>query len=230
MRMEAWVGERWVLIGEHFAPKKSDRIVVSPPPFRSIRYRLRFSTDVGSVDERRLPLPTPTPKQRPNVQFIGSCARWVTVEYSTVARWSSVLWHVENRNYNQQPVIEQVAMPSGEIIAAPLNDLQSWLPRQDERSIRLSPVDGDTVFLRLRIVDTVSNQTLIENLITLPVVAHPRDDLASSVSALPPFDAAILGHVRQIYTDGQAQGNTPYSFMKIGDSNIAGDSALCIQR
>src|SRR3982751_3400069 len=31
MRMEAWVNGRWVLIGEHFAPEKSDRIVVSHP-------------------------------------------------------------------------------------------------------------------------------------------------------------------------------------------------------
>ncbi len=231
MRMEAWVGGRWVLIGEHFAPEKSDRLVVSHPlSFAHPLYRLTILNGRGEIiDERRLELAyTDTGTTPQIVQFIAPVRGGITVDALNSGELRvPVLWHVENRNYNQQSVIEQVAMPSGEIIAAPLSNLQSWLPRQDERSIRLSPVNGDTVFLRLRVVDTVSNQTLIENLITLPVVAHPSDGLAPSVPALPPFDAAILGHVRQIYADGQSQGNTPHSFMKIGDSNIAGDSALC---
>ncbi len=227
MRMEAWVGEKWVLIGEHFAPEKSDRIVVSHPlSFAHPLYRLTILNAQGEIiDERKLELAYSNRETKPQiVQFISPVRGGVAADALKNGDLSvPVLWHVENRSYNQQPVIEQVSMLSGEVIGAPMSDLKSWLPRQDERSIRLSPVDGDTLFLRLRVVDTTSNQTLTENIITLPVVTHSSDALA----ALPPFDAIVLDHVRQIYADGQAQGNTPHRFMKIGDSNIAGDSALC---
>ncbi|MBA3873307.1 MAG: hypothetical protein H0X30_29590, partial [Anaerolineae bacterium] len=58
MRMEAWVGERWVLIGEHFAPEKSDRIVISHPlSFAHPLYRLTILNKDGEiVDERKLEL------------------------------------------------------------------------------------------------------------------------------------------------------------------------------
>ncbi len=231
MRMEAWVGEKWVLIGEHFAPEKSDRIVVSHPlSFAHPLYRLTILNSSGEIiDERKLELSYADTETKPQiVQFIAPARGGVAADVLKSGHVSvPVLWHVENRNYNQQPVIEQVSMPSGEVIAAPLSDLEVWLPREGEQNIRLSPVDGDTIFLRLRVVDTTSNQTLIENLITLPVVAKSSDSLSPSLVSLPELDAPTLDHVRKIYTDGQTEGNTPHSFMKIGDSNIAGDSALC---
>ncbi|MBI1277741.1 MAG: hypothetical protein GC179_06400 [Anaerolineaceae bacterium] len=231
MRMEAWVGEQWVLIGEHFAPEKSDRIVVSHPlSFAHPLYRLTILNGSGEIiDERKLELTYTNTETKPQiVQFIAPVRGGVAAEALKKGNVNiPVLWHVENRNYNQQPVIEQVVMPSGEFIGAAMSDLQSWLPRQDERTIHLSPVDGDTIFLKLRVVDTVSKQTLTENLITLPIVANSNDHEPVSVSPLPLFDEAILNHVHEIYADGQSQGNTPHSFMKIGDSNIAGDSALC---
>ncbi|MBA3870486.1 MAG: SGNH/GDSL hydrolase family protein, partial [Anaerolineae bacterium] len=136
-----------------------------------------------------------------------------------------VRWHIENRNYNQQPVIEQVAMPSDEAISAPVSDLKVWLQREGTLDMRLVPVDGDTIFLRLRVIDTTSNQTLTENLISLPVVKNADQTLFDPV--LPPLDAAILDHIKALYKDGQTQGNKPHSFIKVGDSNIAKDSALC---
>lgn len=231
MRMEAWVGGCWVLIGEHFEPEKTDRIVVSHPlSFDPPLYRLTINNGRGEIiDERRLELTyidTPTTPQI--VQFIAPVRGGVPADSLRSGEVSiPILWHVENRSYNQQPVIEQVAMPSGGVVAAPLNDLQMWLPREGERSIRLSPVDGDTIFLRLRVVDTTSKQTLAENLITLPVVADADASMSDSVPSLPPLDAAILDHARDIYADGQAQGNMAHRFIRIGDSNIAGDSALC---
>lgn len=231
MRMEAWVGGRWVLIGEHFEAEKSDRIVVSHPlSFAHPLYRLTILSEHGEIiDERRLELTYTDTGTLPQIlQFIAPVRGGVAADaLGSGELHIPVLWHVENRNYNQQPVIEQVAMPTGEVIAAPLSDLQSWLPRQGERSIRLSPVDGDTVFLRLRVIDTVSNEILVENLITLPIVTNSSDDLALAVRSLPSFDAETLAHIREIYADGQLQENRPHSFMRIGDSNIAGDSALC---
>ena len=228
MRMEAWVGGRWVLIGEHFAPEKSDRIVVSHPlTFDHPLYRLTILDGRGEIiDERRLELTYTDTSTTPKiVQFIAPVRDGVQKDKLNTGKLRvPVLWHIENRNYTQQPVIEQVAMPSGDVIAAPLSNLQSWLPRQDEQNIPLSPVDGDTIFLRLRVVDTTSNQTLIENLITLPVVANSNVNLDLFA---PLFDTAVRNHVREIYADGLSQGNKPHSFMKIGDSNIAGDSALC---
>src|SRR4051812_25169953 len=58
MRMEAWVGGRWVLIGEHFVPEKSDRIVVSHPlSFDHPLYRLTILDGSGTIiDEKRLEL------------------------------------------------------------------------------------------------------------------------------------------------------------------------------
>lgn len=230
MRMEAWVGERWVLIGEHFAPEKSDRIVVSHPlTFAHPLYRLTILDGRGDiVAERRLELGYIDRETTPQIlQFIAPVRGGVAKNALNSGELSvSVLWHIENRNNHQQPVIEQVVMPAGEVITT-FGDLQTWLPRQGERSIRLSPVDSDTVFLRLRVVDTVSNQALTENLITLPVVAKSSGDQALSVPPLPAFDAATLDHVRELYADGQSQGNIPHSFIRIGDSNIAGDSALC---
>ena len=231
MRMEAWVGEKWVLIGEHFAPEKSDRIVVSHPlSFAHPLYRLTILNGGGEIiDERKLELTYSDAATMPKIlEFIAPVRGGVpadALKNSTVQ--VPVLWHIENRNYNQQPIIEQVSMPAGDVIATPLGDLQKWLPREGEQNIRLSPTQDDTIFLRLRVVDTGSKQTLVDSLITLPVVPKADDNLAVSVPALPPFDKTILDHVRQIYVDGQAQGNTPHSFMKIGDSNIAKDSALC---
>lgn len=231
MRMEAWVGERWVLIGEHFAPEKSDRIVVSHPlSFGHPLYRLTILSGSGEIiDERKLELTYTNAETKPQiVQFIAPVRGGVAADELKSGDVSvPVLWHVENRNYNQQPVIEQVKMPSAETIAPSLGDLKRWLPREGEQLIQLSPVDGETLFLRLRVVDTASNQTLIESLITLPVVAKSNSDVLSAATSLPEFDAATLDHARKIYADGQAQGNTLHSFMKIGDSNIAGDSALC---
>jgi hypothetical protein len=218
-----------VLIGQHFEPEKTDRIVVSHPlNFAHPLYRLTILNERGEIiDERRLELSYADTETTPQiVQFIAPVRGGVPADALNNGEMSvPVLWHVENRNYNQQPVIEQVAMPSGEVIAAPLSDLETWLPREGEQTMRLTPVDDDTIFLRLRVVDTASKQPLAENLITLPVVVAP--DAAPSVPALPPLDAVTLDHVRDIYADGQAQGNAPPRFVKIGDSNIAGDSALC---
>jgi hypothetical protein len=229
MRMEAWVGERWILIGEHFEPEKSDRIVVSHPlSFANPLYRLTILNGRGEIiDEQRLELTYSDTAMTPQIlQFIAPVRGGVAADVLDSGALSvPVLWHIENRNYHQQPVIEQVVMPSGEVIAAPLSDLQSWLPRWGEENILLSRVDGDTVFLRLRIVDTISNQTLAENLITLPVVTNSNENLA--LPPQPPLDAATLDHVREIYANGQSQGNRPHRFMRIGDSNIADDSALC---
>lgn len=230
MRMEAWVGEKWVLIGEHFAPEKSDRIVVSHPlTFAHPLYRLTILSGSGEIiDERKLELTYADTGTKPEiVQFIAPVRGGVEADALKSGEVNvPVIWHVENRNYNQQPVIEQVIMPSEEIVGAPLGDLKMWLPREGEQLIRLSPVDGDTVFLRLRVLDTTSKQTLIENLITIPVMKS-NDNPSPSLVSLPAFDTATLNHVRTIYVDGQTQGNTPHSFMKVGDSNIAGDSALC---
>src|SRR5690606_25840426 len=50
MRMEAWVAERWVLIGEDFAPEKSDRIVISHPlTFGPPLYRLSVLDASGNI-------------------------------------------------------------------------------------------------------------------------------------------------------------------------------------
>ncbi|MCC6804266.1 MAG: hypothetical protein IT319_15400, partial [Anaerolineae bacterium] len=231
MRMEAWVNGRWVLIGEHFAPEKSDRIVVSHPvSFAHPLYRLTINNGHGEiVDERQLELSYTDAETPPRiVQFVAPVRGGVAADALMSGAVSvPVLWHVEDRGYHQQPVIEQVAMPSGEVIAAPLSDLQAWLPREGERTIPLTAADGDTVFLRLRVVDTVTNRTLAENLITLPVVTGATSDPPALVGALPPVDAETRDRVREIYAAGQAQGNTPHRFMRIGDSNIAGDSALC---
>ncbi|HEX2908988.1 MAG TPA: SGNH/GDSL hydrolase family protein [Phototrophicaceae bacterium] len=228
MRMESWVNERWVLIGEHFAPEKSDRIVVSHPlRFAHPLYRLTILNGRGEIiNERRLELSYAETETTPEIiQFIapvrGGVARNALKQGDLNV---PVLWHIEQRNYDQQPIIEQVTMPAGEVIGTPLGDLETWQPRAGEGYIRLAPVDGDTVFLRLRVVDTGSKQTLTENLITLPVVQNSNDE---AVPALTPLDAATLGHMREIYAAGQAQGNQPHRLMKIGDSNIAGDSALC---
>ncbi len=227
MRMEAWVGERWVLIGEHFAPDKSDRIVVSHPlSFAHPLYRLTIlDSHEEIIDERKLELTyTDTQTALQIIQFIAPVRGGIAADALQKGGFSvPVLWHVEQRNNNQQPVIEQVSMPS-ETVLASTGDINVWLPRQGQQTIRLSPVDGDTVFLRLRIVDLPSKQTLAENLVTLPVVKNPS---AFHLSPLPSLDNATINHIRAIYQDGQAQGNTPYSFIKIGDSNIAGDAALC---
>lgn len=231
MRMEAWVGGRWILIGERFEPAKTDRIVVSHPlSFDNPLYRLTILNGRREiVDERRLELSYTDAATTPQIlQFIAPVGGGVPADALGSGDLSiPVLWHIENRNSDHQPVIEQVAMPSGEVIASPLSGLQSWLPRQGEETIRLSPVNGDTLFLRLRVVNRISNQTLAENLISLPVVANSSENQALAVPPLPPFDTAILDHVREIYASGQAQGNSSRRFMRIGDSNIADDSALC---
>lgn len=226
MRMEAWVGERWVLIGEHFAPEKSDRIVVSHPlSFNHPLYRLTILDSRGEIiDERKLELTyadTPTTPQI--VQFIAPVRGGVAADALRAGLSVPVLWHVEQRDANQQPVIEQVSMPS-ETVLASMGDANVWLPRQGQQNIQLSPVDGDTVYLRLRVVDMTSKQTLTENLITLPVVDNPS---AFQLSPLLALDTSTINHIRKIYMDGLSQGNTPHRFIKIGDSNIAGDSALC---
>lgn len=228
MRMEAWVGERWILIGERFEPEKTDRIVISHPlSFAHPLYRLTILNGRGEIiDEQSLELTYLDTETTPQIfQFVAPVHGGVSADaLSSGEVIVPVLWHIENRNYNQQPVIEQVAMPSGEVIAAPLSDSQKWLPRRGEEHILLSPVDGDTVFLRLRVVNRLSNETLTETLITLPVVESPNEN---PVPSLPPFDAAILDHVREIYAIGQSRGTRPHSFIRIGDSNIADDSALC---
>ena len=229
MRMEAWVGVKWVLIGDHFAPKKSDRIVISHPlSFAHPLYRLTILNKNGEiVDERKLELTYTETKTTPQiVEFMAPARGGAPADALNSGKlYVPVRWHIENRNYNQQPVIEQVAMPSGDAISAPMSDPKLWLPREGTLDMRLMPVDGDTVFLRLRVVDTASNQTLIENLITLPVVKNADQVFFEPV--LPLLDAAILSHVKALYKAGQTQGNKPHSLMKIGDSNIAKDSALC---
>ncbi len=228
MRMEAWVGGRWVLIGEHFAPEKSDRIVVSHPlTFAHPLYRLSILNGRGKmIAERPLEFSYAETRTTPQiVQFIAPVRGGVNKTALSQGAFSvPVLWHIENRNYNQQPVIEQVTVPAGEVIGTPLGDLQTWQPRQGEGSLRLAPVEGEIVYLRLRVVDTGSQQTLIESLITLPVVEQSGD---AAVRPLPPLDTALRDRVRAIYAAGQAQGNTPQRLLKIGDSNIAADSALC---
>ncbi|MEP6989266.1 MAG: hypothetical protein ABI970_26940, partial [Chloroflexota bacterium] len=229
MRMEAWVGERWVLIGEHFAPEKSDRIVISHPlSFAHPLYRLTILNKDGEiVDERKLELTYADTQTTPQIVEFNAPARGGAPAdaLNSGSLYVPVRWHIENRNYNQQPVIEQVAMPSDEAISAPVSDLKVWLQREGTLDMRLVPVDGDTIFLRLRVIDTTSNQTLTENLISLPVVKNADQTLFDPV--LPPLDAAILDHVKALYKDGQTQGNKPHSFIKVGDSNIAKDSALC---
>lgn len=128
MRMEAWVGGRWVLIGEHFAPEKSDRIVVSHPlGFSTPLYRLTILDSSGQIaDERRLEIGYSDAETTPRIAQLTAPVRG-GIPVDALQNGSvtvPVLWRIEERGYRQQPVIEQVAMPSGAVIAAPLADLE----------------------------------------------------------------------------------------------------------
>jgi hypothetical protein len=229
MRMEAWVGERWVLIGEGFAPEKSDRIVVSHPlSFGQPLYRLSV-LDSGDqiVTEKLLELDYNESSTQPQIaQFIapvrgGILANALQQGEVTVP----LIWRIQDRAYAHQPVFEQVLMPSGEVVGTPIHDLDHWLPRQGETTMTLSPVEGDTIFIRMRVMDRQSSALLIEQLITLPVI----EDIPVAIAPDEwlRFDEATQEHVSDILTTGQNLDNNPNVVLKIGDSNIANESVLC---
>ena len=230
MRMEAWVDGRWILIGEHFAPEQTDRIVISHPlSFDLPRYRLTILNAGGAVmAERQLVLHYSSTQSQPIIeQFIAPVRGGIPAD-----AWSRgevevpVLWRIAHRTFHQQPVIEQVLMPSGDVIGAPLHDVQRWLPREGERTIPLAPTAADAVFLRLRVVDTGTGQSLADSLITLPVVAEAGAQ-GAPVPAQPLLDPATTQHVRAIVVRGHSLGNDPGQLLRVGDSNIADDAAVC---
>lgn len=57
----------------------------------------------------------------------------------------------------------------------------------------------------------------------------PTRPIPIEATDFPPIllDAGIWANVREIYARGQARGNLPNSFMKVGESNIAGTVFLC---
>lgn len=226
MRMEAWVGERWVLIGEGFAPEKSDRIVVSHPlAFAAPLYRLTIVSDDGTIAaEQRLTLSYTEIVTEPHImQFIAPVRGLTPDALATGTVTIPVLWHIEDRGARQQPIVEQIDAPEGQVIGVPLDDLSHWQPRQGETQLKLSHVAGDTVYLRLRVVDIDTLQTVVQSVITLPIVPETQAD----APPLPILDANVLRRAREIYAIGQANGHHANRFIRIGDSNIANDSALC---
>lgn len=231
MRMEAWVGERWVLIGEDFAPEKSDRIVISHPlTFGHPLYRLSVLDASGTIAaEKYLELSyleAEADAEPLITEFMAPVSGGLQADALNRDELTvPVTWQIRNRGYAHQPVIEQVRMPSGDVIGSPISNLQHWRPRQGQLSLTLAPVDGDTVFLRLRVVDRFTMETLTEQIITLPVVTVPQGPL--SVDEWLHLDDETLAHVRELVAAGQAQGHHPDGVIKIGDSNIAEDSALC---
>jgi len=227
MMMHAWVNNQWVLIGEGFAPEKTDRIVVSHPlSFERPRYRLAIVDASGQiVHQKFLELDYMTETENPEIaEFNAPVANGIPRDALDGFR-VPLQWHINGRGYRQQPVFEQV-LPDGEPVPrdVPLT-FERWMPRYGENDLILKPVAGQEVFIRLRLVDTATRETVTSAVITLPIVEVVTPPQA------PTFVVDDVTHtaMQAVYNRGREQsaGLPTVPLARIGDSNIVEDAVLC---
>lgn len=171
MQMHALVGGRWVLIGEDFAPVKSDTLVIAHPlSFSLPTYRLSI-VDAGGVivDEARLALAyaATDPDGAPQITSF-SVLTPDSISRQALAAGAArltVAWEVSNRLANTNLIFEQV-MPDLTWRSVDLPRLDSWV--RSVGSGEVAPVDAANysetgqypITLQIRLVDIATGVTL----------------------------------------------------------------------
>ncbi len=181
MRMDAWVGGAWVLIGEGFEPAKSDELVIAhPAQFGNPRYRLSILDATGAIvaaEELELQYSAPTAPTR--VDWVK--ARAYSVAPGDVTEPLLIHWHVANRPPNANLVFEQV-LPNGEVVNIEMGEQKQWYNAFAEGTVQpQDPGAGYDVVLRLRVVDQDTGITLASRDSMVPVADRnqPRANLNS---------------------------------------------------
>lgn len=113
------------------------------------------------------------------------------------------------------------------LVYTPDNSLRGWV------ASRYVNWQNDLELVRIPVIEAIMTDT------TPPAEAAPPpsvdDGAANNAAPVPiddPFDALVLTngtwrHIREIYIRGQALGNRPNAFSKLGDSNITMLAMFC---
>lgn len=185
MQLHALVGGAWVLIGEDFAPEKTDRLVIAHPlDFIPPTYRLSVVDAAGSiVAEQILELSYAPPDGPPTIAMFLPFPSGYTVVVPETAFDAPlpVQWQVDNRSFNSSLVFEQV-LPGGTARSAELPRPVEWLPAHSTGSLHvIDPGAYQDVVLRLRVIDRADGRTLAQQDLVLHVEnsALPAAELVS---------------------------------------------------
>ncbi len=171
MQLHAWVGGEWALVGEDFAPEKTDRLVIAHPlDFVPPTYRLAV-VDAGGriVAEQALELSYAPPDEPPAVAMFLPFPPTITVPETVFDEPFHVQWQIENRWFNSNLVFEQI-LPDGTALNAELPRPVEWLPAYRDGYLQVVyPGDYQDVVLRLRVVNRDDDSTLTRQELVLHV-------------------------------------------------------------
>ena len=230
MRMEAWVNNQWVLIGEGFEAIKTDRIVISHPlAFEQPHYRLSIVNQNNQIiDEEHLYLDYESTELEPLLwrfmaPIVGSIPR---SDLQTGTSTIPVNWEVIERGYNHQIALEQLIEVSGDMVGYPLLDMDTWQPRRGIQEVALRPTDSDMIILRLSVIDRINDTTITEGIITVSIAENNEPVFVDPQHAII-FTDDVLENVERILITGQERGNDTASLIRVGDSNVADEAILC---
>lgn len=171
MVMHALVGREWVLIGEGFAPVKTDTLVIAHPrDFGNPLYRLSIVTANGErVAEQQLALSYAPMTDPPSVNWVMPRDLGVAPDALQAGTHLPIHWSVSERPPNANMVFEQV-LPGGEVVNIELPRAEAWVPALGSGVVApLFPGGGRDVVLRLRVVDRETGETLAQRDQMVPV-------------------------------------------------------------
>lgn len=180
LELSAFQYQTWVSLlepNEVLAPNGQRSVPLHHPlNFGLMVYRLAIMAADGSIHDQQFVM---VDYQRSFTPVIVAFSA-ITLTPSTTTFDVEVAWQIENRLPNSNLEFDQL-LPDGSSVSAELPRHHLWVPSQGTGLTRLRYTNETNAQLRLRVVDVLTNETLAEALLSIPMPS----------ATLPPTEASM---------------------------------------